>query len=50
MADNLEIIVSTADEITRLFAFLGASLGLAPVRVDDCDTSDFVRHCDRGKI
>ena len=31
MADVNSEINSAADEITRLFAFLGASLGLAPV-------------------
>lgn len=30
--------------ITYLFTFLGTSLRLAAIGVDDSDTSDFVRH------
>ena len=49
MADMHSEINSIVDEIRHLFAFLGASLGLAPVVVDDGDTGDFVRHGDRMK-
>ena len=49
MADMHSEIDSIVDEIRHLFAFLGASLGLAPVRVDDGYTGDFVRHGDAMK-